>query len=191
MRNRALREMMKSDQQTVTKNSKHSGKKLNSLTARQLYKAQMSVKILRLAAKSISMKLALPKEATASKYSLRQRIRALHKILRNAKNPNKKKLNNRMGSYDNNAINELAPIPRGRIKYCKRQRKYTWLPSHIWNAKRSHMIKRWGYQIPWSSTQKCFRLTHRLGSGTAASDGALCMDTSFYGTMLQIGRAHV
>ncbi|CCK70760.1 ribonuclease P/MRP protein subunit POP1 KNAG_0F00910 [Huiozyma naganishii CBS 8797] len=188
MRNRALREMQKNEQiQTVKKGSTTSNKlkKHNGLTPAKLYKAKMAVKLLRLASKSTSMKLALPNEAVASKYNLRQRIKSLQKLIKEARNngPDVKTVNNSLGNYDNTGINALAPIPKGRIKYCKRQRTFTWLPTHIWNAKRSHMMKRWGFSIPWSPTQKCFKLTHNIGGKHATSDGALCMDTSFIGTM--------
>lgn len=194
MRNRALKEMLKNDQQSnvSSKNASTTNKKTHGLSSSRLYRAKMSVKLLRLASKSMSMKLALSSHITASKYNVRQRIKYLKKLIKESKNTkqpttsdvNSGRLNNKCGSYDNTGINKLAPIPRGRIKYCKRQRQFSWLPTHIWNAKRSHLIKRWGFNIPWSPSQKCFKLAHRLGSGVAASDGALCMDTSFMGTMI-------
>lgn len=194
MRNRALREMLKNDQQITIKNKNINGtkKKTHGLSSSQLYRARMSVKLLRLASKCMSMKLALPNNVTSSKCNVRQRIKYLKKLIKESKNSkvpissevNNGRLNNKCGSYDNTGINALAPIPRGRIKFCKRQRQFTWLPTHVWNAKRSHMIKRWGFNIPWSPSQKCFKLTHRLGGNVAASDGALCMDTSFIGTMV-------
>lgn len=194
MRNRALREMLKNDQQMTVKNKNTNGtkKKTHGLSASQLYRARMSIKLLRLASRCMSMKLALPNNVTSSKCNVRQRIKYLKKLIKESKNSkasissevNSGKLNNKCGSYDNTGINVLAPIPRGRIKFCKRQRQFTWLPTHVWNAKRSHMIKRWGFNIPWSPSQKCFKLTHRLGGNVAASDGALCMDTSFIGTMI-------
>lgn len=189
MRNRALREMLKSDQKVTVKKKFGRNRSSHGLTASQLYKARMSVKLLRLAGKSVSMKLALPQEVTASNCNLRSKMRALQKLIRESKTIRGQKQdgalrNNKMGSYDNTGMGKLAEIPKGRIKFYKRQRNFTWLPTHIWNAKRSHMIKRWGYQIPWSPTQKCFKMTHRIGGNVATSDGALSMDSSFYGTMI-------
>lgn len=181
MRNRALREMLKSDQTTTSKSGK--GKK-HGLNAYQLYRAKMSARLLRLAGKCTSMKIALPADVTAANCNLRQKLRVLRKTLKPENRDSGRLLTNRTGSYDNMSVGALAPIPRGRVKYCKRQRHFTWLPTHIWHAKRSHMIKRWGFQIPWSPTQKCFKMAHRLGGSVAASDGALCMDSSFYGTMI-------
>lgn len=182
MRNRALREMLKSEQSTTNK-SGAKGKR-HKLTARQLYRAKMSANLLRLAGKCTSMKIALPANVTAANCNLRQKLKALRRSLKPESRVTERALGNRMGSYDNSCVGELAPVPRGRIKYCKRQRLFTWLPTHVWHAKRSHMIKRWGYQIPWSPTQKCFKMAHRLGGNVSASDGALCMDSSFYGTMV-------
>ena len=183
MRNRALREMMKNDQEkTILKTSKSR----HGLTAKALYKAKMSIKLLRLASTSTSMKLALPPKISASSNGVRQKIRALQALIKKCRTPciRVKKLNNSMGSYDNVTTNKLAQIPHGRQKYMKRQNIFAWLPTHIWNAKRSHMIKRWGYQIPFSATQKCFKMTHRIGGNVSASDGTLCMDSSFMGTMI-------
>ncbi|QHS75703.1 ribonuclease P/MRP protein subunit POP1 [Saccharomyces paradoxus] len=186
MRNRALREMRKSDQQEVLKNSSTASRKTHGLNAKQLYRAKMSIKLLRLASKSTSMKLSMPPEITSSKCHVRQKIKTLKRMIKESSkaNPNIKLLNNCMGSYDATGLNELASIPIGRIKYTKRQKHFTWLPTHIWNAKRSHMMKRWGYQLAWAPTQKCFKLTHRLGGDTCSSDGALCMDSSHIGTIV-------
>ncbi|KOG96951.1 ribonuclease P/MRP protein subunit POP1 [Saccharomyces eubayanus] len=186
MRNRALREMRKSDQQQTLKNSSASSRKTHGLNAKQLYRAKMSIKLLRLASKSTSMKLGMPLDITSSKCHVRQKIKSLKRMIKESSNPNSNiiRLNNRMGSYDTTGLNELASTPKGRIKYTKRQKHFAWLPTHIWNAKRSHMIKRWGYQVPWAPTQKCFKLTHRLGGDTCASDGALCLDSSHIGTIV-------
>lgn len=190
MRNRALREMRKSNVADINNKGNELQKKSkyrnHGLSKRQLYKMRMAVKLLRLATRSTALRLALPKSVTLKNTRIRNKIKTLK---RNIKAISKGRttantLNNAMGSYDVVSVNELAPLPKNRIKYLKRQKLFTWLPTHVWNAKRSHMMKRWGYQIAWAPTQKCFKLTHRLGSQTAASDGALCMDTSFYGTML-------
>ncbi|SCU96273.1 LAME_0F15654g1_1 [Lachancea meyersii CBS 8951] len=187
LRNRALREMRKSDQAVTRGTETLSKKRKYGLTARQLYKARMAVKLLRLAAKSKSMKLAFPADATASNHKLRDRIKALQKnIKEHSKGKAPVSRNNIVGSYDSTGVNTAATKPTGRIKYMKRQKTFTWLPSHVWNAKRSHMLKRWGYQIPWSPTQKCFKLTHRLGNTVSASDGAMCCDSSYVGTMVLV-----
>ncbi|QLQ79393.1 hypothetical protein HG537_0C00400 [Torulaspora globosa] len=181
LRNRALREMVKSEQSVVVKKGgKH---RRHGLTARQLYRVKMSTKLLRLAGKCGSMRMGLPRDVTAKNCNLRQKLKALRATI-NSVSTRGEFVGNKLGSYDNTGVGGLACTPRGRPKYFKRQRLFTWLPSHVWNAKRSHMIKRWGFQIPWSPTQKCYKLAHRIGGNVSASDGALCMDTSFYGTLI-------
>lgn len=187
MRSRAIREMLKNDQEITDKRKTDKNKKSHGLSASHLYRARMSLQLLRLVGKSTSMKLALPEEITASNCHLRTKVRRLKKLLRNGNKNRQESYNNKMGSYDNSAINSLAPMPRGRIKYMKRQKLFSWLPTHVWNAKRSHMMKRWGYHLAWSPTQKCFRATHRIGGNVATSDGTLCVDSSYYGTMILTG----
>lgn len=191
LRNRALREMLKSEQSTVVK--KGGKRRKHGLTARQLYRAKMATKLLRLAGKCTSMRMALPRGVTAAECNLRQKLKALRGTIKAARSDadGKQLLGNRLGSYDNAGLGMLAPAPRGRTKYLKRQRLFTWLPTHVWNAKRSHMIKRWGFQVPWSPTQKCYKLARRIGGNVSASDGALCMDTSFYGTLILRGGSGV
>lgn len=184
MRNRALREMLKNDQKnTVSKSST----KRHGLNAKGFYKAKMAIKLLRLASRSTAMKLDFPEGVSLANCKVREKIRSLQKIIKAAKAkrvPEEHLLNNKMGSVDTAGINTTASIPKGRLKYMKRQNEFCWLPSHVWNAKRSHMIKRWGYQIPWSASQKCFKLVHRIGGNGAASDGTLSLDSSFIGTIV-------
>ena len=181
MHNRAKREMLKNSQSkdiSVTGLAKTKKK----LSAKELYRARMSVKLLRLFTKSTQLKFSMdfaPNNAT-----IRQRIKLLTDLLKNAKNSQTVRLNNPNGSHDNTTTNELAKISHHRIKYAKRQSQFNWLSTHIWHAKRSHMIKRWSYQIPYSPTQKCYKLTHRIGGNAASSDGALVQDSSFIGTMI-------
>ncbi|AGO10269.1 AaceriABL187Cp [[Ashbya] aceris (nom. inval.)] len=182
MRNRALREMSKSEQ-LITSGTRQKPK--HGISAGKLYKMKMAVSLLRLASRNTAMRLALPAGVTPARCKLRQTIRSLHRQIKDAeRGKHVHKLNNSMGSYDNTGVGEFAPKPLGRIKYMRRQRFFTWLPTHVWNAKRSHMMKRWGYQIPWSPTQKCFRMTHRLLGPTITSNGAMCADTSYMGTMV-------
>ncbi|VDQ09022.1 unnamed protein product [Trichobilharzia regenti] len=39
--------------------------------------------------------------------------------------------------------------------------KSLWLPTHIWHAKRFHMITKWGWRLPWAPTNKIFKLCHK------------------------------
>ncbi|KAK9367598.1 ribonucleases P/MRP protein subunit POP1-domain-containing protein [Lipomyces kononenkoae] len=81
-------------------------------------------------------------------------------------------------------INELATKVIMERKFKKRQKDKTWLPTHLWHAKRAHMINKWGYVIPSHPNEKCFRPTHR-----ASQNGSgIVFDTSYYATMILQGQ---
>uniref|UniRef100_A0A1A9WK02 Uncharacterized protein n=1 Tax=Glossina brevipalpis TaxID=37001 RepID=A0A1A9WK02_9MUSC len=59
--------------------------------------------------------------------------------------------------------------------YLRRQRKHKWLETHIWHAKRFHMIERWGYRLPYASCDKTYRACYR-----ASAEHCLLQDISFH-----------
>lgn len=61
------------------------------------------------------------------------------------------------------------------IEYNRRQKAFVWLETHIWHAKRFHMIKKWGYKLPEKPTNKSFRACYR-----AISEHCLVTDISYY-----------
>ncbi|KAL7835658.1 hypothetical protein SRHO_G00280050 [Serrasalmus rhombeus] len=61
------------------------------------------------------------------------------------------------------------------LEFNRRQKKNKWLETHIWHAKRFHMIKRWGYCLGDRPTYKCYRASYR-----AMSTGCLLQDLSYY-----------
>nr|XP_022920798.1 ribonucleases P/MRP protein subunit POP1 [Onthophagus taurus] len=61
-------------------------------------------------------------------------------------------------------------------EYNRRQKKFKWLETHIWHAKRFHMIERWGYKLAYSPCDKAFRACYR-----ATSKHCLLQDISYYG----------
>ncbi|KAF3905194.1 hypothetical protein AA313_de0208551 [Arthrobotrys entomopaga] len=69
-------------------------------------------------------------------------------------------------------------------RYRKRQRYKSWLPTHIWCAKRARMTTLWGFALPETPTLKCFRSTYRI----ATRDGCVAFDTSYYSTLLLYGQ---
>ncbi|KAK9347878.1 ribonucleases P/MRP protein subunit POP1-domain-containing protein [Lipomyces starkeyi] len=80
-------------------------------------------------------------------------------------------------------VNELATKVVMERKFKGRQKDKTWLPTHLWHAKRAHMVKKWGYVIPSHPNEKCFRPTHR-----ASQNGSgIVFDTSYYATMILQG----
>ena len=100
---------------------------------------------------------------------LRDKIKALKKQL--------VELNDQI---DNTSTDKPATISHlHQVRYATRQRKFKWLATHIWHAKRAHMCKRWGWNIPLSPTQKCYRNTSR----SARIRGAVAFDTSYYSSL--------
>lgn len=65
-------------------------------------------------------------------------------------------------------------------EYNRRQKRNVWLETHIWHAKRFHMIDRWGYRLPYAPCDKAFRACYR-----ATSTHCLLQDISYY-TPIQI-----
>lgn len=193
MRLRALREM-KLNQEANTGPGKPDRK--SKVLGKDLYHLKMDKKYLRIVARLNLAKFGV--DPSKSELNLRQKMKILtakikeietqklEKVL-STSTPEQSKLikariylNNSLGSYDNSALDTLLPKPRGGPKYHKRQKNFVWLPTHIWHTKRAHLIKRWGFQIPLKPTQKCFKSTHRK----SISEGALIMDTSYYGTLI-------
>ncbi|XP_020293800.1 ribonucleases P/MRP protein subunit POP1 isoform X2 [Pseudomyrmex gracilis] len=60
-------------------------------------------------------------------------------------------------------------------EYGRRQRNKVWLETHIWHAKRFHLIDKWGYRIASYSNDKCFRANYR-----AVEKHCLLQDISYY-----------
>ncbi|XP_077384119.1 ribonucleases P/MRP protein subunit POP1 [Festucalex cinctus] len=61
------------------------------------------------------------------------------------------------------------------LEFNRRQRKNVWLETHIWHAKRFHMVKKWGYCLGDRPTLKCYRPSYR-----AMSSHCLLQDLSYY-----------
>ncbi|XP_054731691.1 ribonucleases P/MRP protein subunit POP1 [Anastrepha obliqua] len=59
--------------------------------------------------------------------------------------------------------------------YLRRQRRQVWLETHIWHAKRFHMVERWGYRLPQASCDKTYRACYR-----ASAEHCLLQDISFF-----------
>ena len=38
----------------------------------------------------------------------------------------------------------------------------TWLPTHLWQCKRMHMVDRWGYRVAWNPSDKVSALAPSL-----------------------------
>jgi ribonuclease P/MRP protein subunit POP1 len=73
--------------------------------------------------------------------------------------------------------------PKPKSKFRKRQIHKTWLPTHLWHAKRAKMTPPssplWRFALPLSSTEKSYRPTHRA----SGARGALAWDMSYMSTI--------
>ena len=81
--------------------------------------------------------------------------------------------------------NKLSQPPRPESRFQKRQRSKTWLPTHVFHAKRAHMLPLWRFALPLSPTEKSYRPTHR----TSRARGAIVWDTSYTSTIQLEGTA--
>ncbi|KAI0172443.1 ribonucleases P/MRP protein subunit POP1-domain-containing protein [Hypoxylon sp. FL1284] len=79
--------------------------------------------------------------------------------------------------------NELSSHPIIARKFRKRQLSKTWLPTHLWHAKRARMTPPtqplWRFAIPLTPTQKVYRPTHRI----QWEKGAMAWDMSYMSTI--------
>lgn len=79
--------------------------------------------------------------------------------------------------------------PKQKSKFKKRQINKTWLPTHLWHAKRATMTEPtkplWRFAIPMTPTQKCYRPTHRA----SGQKGTMFWDTSYMSTARIYGTA--
>ena len=48
-------------------------------------------------------------------------------------------------------------------QHAHRQTKHTWLETHIWHAKRMHMLNAWGYRLARTTTDKGWRALYKAG----------------------------
>ncbi|TGZ85263.1 POPLD-domain-containing protein [Ascodesmis nigricans] len=79
---------------------------------------------------------------------------------------------------------ELQKPPRPHSKYRKRQKEKTWLPTHVWHAKRAHIGVRWRFAVPESCNEKSFRATARA----AGTKGGIAWDMSYMSSVLIRGQ---
>ncbi|RHZ51105.1 hypothetical protein CDV55_101865 [Aspergillus turcosus] len=79
--------------------------------------------------------------------------------------------------------NKLSRPPPPESKYKKRQRCKTWLPTHMFHAKRAHMATSkdplWRFALPLSPTEKSYRPSHRA----KGARGAVAWDMSYMSTI--------
>jgi ribonuclease P/MRP protein subunit POP1 len=79
--------------------------------------------------------------------------------------------------------NTLSDPPKATSKFKKRQKEKTWLPTHLYHAKRAHMTPPneplWRFAIPITPTEKSYRPIHRAST----AKGAVAWDGSYMATI--------
>ncbi|KAI9863112.1 MAG: hypothetical protein M1813_003932 [Trichoglossum hirsutum] len=79
--------------------------------------------------------------------------------------------------------NTLTNPPKPEAKFRKRQVNKTWLPTHMFHAKRAHMTPPksplWRFAVPITPTEKSYRPTHRA----TGLRGAVLWDMSYMSTI--------
>ncbi|KAL2757834.1 hypothetical protein ACRALDRAFT_1091975, partial [Sodiomyces alcalophilus JCM 7366] len=79
--------------------------------------------------------------------------------------------------------NQLNEPPKPKSKFRKRQVHKTWLPTHVWHAKRAKMTDPknplWRFAIPLTPNEKVYRPTHRA----QGEKGTIAWDTSYMSTI--------
>jgi ribonuclease P/MRP protein subunit POP1 len=83
----------------------------------------------------------------------------------------------------------LNEPPKADSKFRKRQVNKTWLPTHLWHAKRAKMTEPskplWRFAVPLTPTEKCYRPTHRA----SGQKGVVVWDMSYMSTIGLYGTA--
>jgi ribonuclease P/MRP protein subunit POP1 len=78
---------------------------------------------------------------------------------------------------------------KSESKFRKRQINKTWLPTHLWHAKRARMTEPskplWRFAVPITPTEKCYRPTHRA----SGQKGVVVWDMSYMSTIGLYGTA--
>ncbi|KAG0643632.1 ribonucleases P/MRP protein subunit POP1-domain-containing protein [Tuber brumale] len=80
--------------------------------------------------------------------------------------------------------NVLREPPRAQTKFRKRQKHKTWLPTHVWHAKRAKMVVRWRFAVAETPTDKIYRVAHRA----SGMRGCIAWDESYFSTIMLRGR---
>lgn len=101
----------------------------------------------------------------AKRLPIRHRVGHLEQLKKSGLPPKQKRPSRKYRRRPGNLLNE----------YTRRQRENVWLETHIWHAKRFHMIKRWRHSIAYAPCDKAFRACYR-----ASSAHCLLQDISYH-----------
>uniref|UniRef100_A0A182Q8M4 Uncharacterized protein n=1 Tax=Anopheles farauti TaxID=69004 RepID=A0A182Q8M4_9DIPT len=100
-----------------------------------------------------------------------------------------------LAQFSKSGVSEKKKRPSRRFRrkpnnllkeYERRKRAFVWLETHVWHAKRFHMVPRWGYKIPLTPCNKGYRASYR-----ATSKHCLVHDLSYEGCVEVSGPENV
>ncbi|KAK5115108.1 hypothetical protein LTR62_001805 [Meristemomyces frigidus] len=104
----------------------------------------------------------------------------------NGKKPDRQHTTTNAMSKTKKARLAIPPLPKAKFR--KRQIHKSWLPTHMYHAKRARMTPPsaplWRFSIPLSPNNKSYRPTHRA----SRDRGAVAWDTSYVSTIALDGR---
>lgn len=85
--------------------------------------------------------------------------------------------------------NQLNEPPKPHAKFRRRQINKTWMPTHLWHAKRARMTEPkdplWRFAVPLTPNEKIYRPTHR----SQGERGTMIWDMSYMSTIGLYGNA--
>ncbi|KAF9886238.1 hypothetical protein FE257_011851 [Aspergillus nanangensis] len=138
-----------------------------------------------------SEKMRLRLESARRLQNLNSKTKAKRAAARAKLDKDDRKLLEEAGGHDFNIAPRVPKIKKNKLshpappdaKYKKRQRCKTWLPTHMFHAKRAHVATSkdplWRFALPLSPTEKSYRPSHRA----RGARGAVAWDMSYIATI--------
>ncbi|KAK7204206.1 ribonucleases P/MRP protein subunit POP1-domain-containing protein [Myxozyma melibiosi] len=108
----------------------------------------------------------------------------LARIYKSTRKPVRIRRRRDRASVGTNTFASTRPV--ADLKFKRRQKNKTWLPTHLWHAKRAHMVTKYGFSIPAHPNDKCFRTIYRKAESSTAGGGVV-FDSSYYSTLVLAG----
>ncbi|KAH0538088.1 hypothetical protein FGG08_005300 [Glutinoglossum americanum] len=168
---------------TASHNVKLVPKRLRPRAEKEMVEDNTPTVVARRRVPSSHMRLRL--ETAKRLHGLAKRAKARKKSLKDAKGSSEehREAKPRPAKAKRTPPDALANPPKPAAKFRKRQVNKTWLPTHIFHAKRAHMTlpksPLWRFAIPITPTEKSYRPTHRA----TGLRGAVVWDMSYMSTI--------
>lgn len=169
---------------TASHNVKKAPKRMRSRVSREMNEDNTSPSAKQKRTKSVRLRLRIEGMKRTKRKAAAKKAKGELKPIIGARKVRNHTSMSRIAKIKENA---LSQPPSATSRFKKRQINKTWLPTHLWHAKRAHMTKPkeplWRMAIPLSPTEKSYRPTHRA----AGSRGCIAWDISYMATIGVIG----